>query len=270
MKGIFLKAMILKPIKAESVVCPDTIRPLLNGAKLYDSSCSPEAQVTFIDKDSGYFLKSAPKGALEQEAVMTRFFHKKGLSANVLSYISEERDWLLTEKMRGDDCVAAKYLTQPKRLCDCLAQRLSLLHSLDYTDCPVQNHTARYLVAAENNYHAGHYDAALFPDNWGYTTPEEAYDTVKKNGHLLKTDTLLHGDYCLPNIILDDWQFSGFIDLDSGGVGDRHVDLFWAVWTLFFNLKTNQYRERFLDAYGRERVDENLLRVVAAIEVFGK
>jgi hypothetical protein len=60
----------------------------------------------------------------------------------------------------------------------------------------------------------------------------------------------------------------GFIDLGSGGVGDRHVDVFWAVWTLFFNLKTDRYRERFIDAYGREKINEDMLRVVAAIEVF--
>jgi kanamycin kinase len=92
---------------------------------------------------------------------------------------------------------------------------------------------------------------------------------VEKRGHLLKTDTLLHGDYCLPNIILNDWEFSGFIDLDHGGVGDRHVDIFWATWTLAWNLKTHNYRERFFDAYGRDKVDEDMLRVVAAVEVFG-
>jgi kanamycin kinase len=36
-----------------------------------------------------------------------------------------------------------------------------------------------------------------------------------------------------------------------------------------WNLKTHKYRERFFDAYGRDRVDEELLRVVAAVEVFG-
>ena len=87
--------------------------------------------------------------------------------------------------------------------------------------------------------------------------------------HLLKCDVLLHGDYCLPNVMLDDWTFAGFIDLGNGGVGDRHIDLFWGIWSLEFNLKTNQYRERFLDAYGRDRVDEHMLRVVAAAEVFG-
>jgi kanamycin kinase len=45
--------------------------------------------------------------------------------------------------------------------------------------------------------------------------------------------------------------------------------LFWGAWTLFFNLKTDQYRQRFIDCYGRDKVDDELLRVVAACEVFG-
>ena len=92
---------------------------------------------------------------------------------------------------------------------------------------------------------------------------------VEKYSHLLKTDTLLHGDYCLPNILLNNWNFSGFIDLGNGGVGDRHIDLFWGAWTLFFNLKTDRYRDRFLDAYGREDVEEDMFPIIAACEVFG-
>ena len=84
----------------------------------------------------------------------------------------------------------------------------------------------------------------------------------------MKNDTLLHGDYCLPNILLDDWKFSGFIDLDSGGVGDRHIDLFWGAWTLRFNLHTDAWCDRFLDAYGRDRIEPEILRAIAAFEVF--
>ncbi|MDR3175477.1 MAG: aminoglycoside 3'-phosphotransferase [Desulfovibrio sp.] len=261
--------MTLTPISLEQIAYPDKLRPSLSGAKLYDSSCSDAARVIFIDKDGGYFLKSAPKGSLERETVLTRYFHDKGLAATVLAYISDERDWLLTEKISGDNCTVSKYLEQPQRLCDTLAERLALLHSLDCRDCPIPNHTDRYLAKATCNRRAGIFDKELFPDNWGYASAEEAWEVVETHGHSLQTDTLLHGDYCLPNIILDDWRFGGFVDLDSGGSGDRHVDIFWAVWTLFFNLKTDQYRDRFIDAYGRDRVNEDMLRVVAAVEVFG-
>jgi kanamycin kinase len=69
--------------------------------------------------------------------------------------------------------------------------------------------------------------------------------------------------------MLDNWRFSGFIDVGNGGIGDRHVDLFWGAWTLNFNLGTDAYKDRFLDAYGRDLVNEDALRTIAAAEVFG-
>ena len=255
------------------LLAPDTIlfpQPFQHLADfpVYDSSCSAQARVYFIDTDAGLFLKRAPKGTLEREAVMTRFFHEKGMGAQVLSYASLEEDWLLTNRVPGEDCTHAMYKAEPKRLCDVTAELLRRLHDTDPSGCPVSNRTAEYLTRARRNYEAKAYDIDLFPDNWGYATPEEAWRVVEENGKYLKNDTLLHGDYCLPNIMLDDWKFSGFIDLDTGGVGDRHVDLFWGIWSLWFNLKTDVLRERFLDVYGRQDINEDLLRVVAAIEVF--
>ena len=88
-------------------------------------------------------------------------------------------------------------------------------------------------------------------------------------GTSLEKNALLHGDYCLPNIILDGDKLSGFIDLGNGGVGDRHIDLFWGAWTLFFNLGTDKYRNRFFDAYGKELIEPEKLDLIAACEVFG-
>lgn len=261
--------MTLTPMNVNIHEYPTEFQPLLTGAKVYNSSCSPEAQVIFIDKDGGYFLKSASKSSLEREAVMTKYFHDKGLAAEVLAYMSEERDWLLTVKIQGDDCTMVKYLEQPTRLCDLLAERLAMLHAVDHSDCPIQNHTEIYLAHADHSFHTSSYNKNHLLDSFGYHNVEEAWAIVESRKHLLKTDTLLHGDYCLPNIILNDWQFGGFIDFDSSGVGDRHVDIFWGIWSLAFNLKTNKYRERFINAYGRYKIDEEMLRIVAAAEVFG-
>ena len=57
--------------------------------------------------------------------------------------------------------------------------------------------------------------------------------------------------------------------MDHGGVGERHIDLYWGAWSLRFNLKTDAYRQRFFDAYGRDLVNEEILRVIAAAETFG-
>ena len=98
---------------------------------------------------------------------------------------------------------------------------------------------------------------------------DQAWSVVCEGRELLRSDTLIHGDYCLPNVMLDNWRFSAFIDVGNGGVGDKHIDLFWGVWTLWYNLGTHEYEDRFLDAYGRQNFEKDLLRVVAAYEVFG-
>lgn len=256
------------PIVPDLNVVPTEFHRLLSDSAVYDSSCSPEARVYFIDRDGGYFLKSAPKGALAKEAAMVRFFHSKLLSAKVIGYTTAERDWLLTTAIPGEDCLYPMYLDDPVRLCDTTAELLRMLHGTDFSGCPVPERTADYLNTAYRNYEAGRYDHNLFPDNWGYASAEEAIRVIEDNARYLKTDTLLHGDYCLPNILLNNWKFSGFIDLASGGVGDRHIDLFWGIWSLHFNLKTDRYRNRFLDAYGRNDVEEALFPVISAIEVF--
>lgn len=257
------------PVTLAREEIPGQFHSFLQGALMFDSSCSQAARVWFLDKGPGFYLKKAVKGSLQNEAAMTRFFHEKGLAAEVLSYESLESDWLLTRRVPGEDCLWQPYLDDPVRLCDTTAELLRMLHETSAQDCPVSDRTADYLAAARRNYQGQAYDASLFPDNWGYATAEEAWHLVEETGKFLRSDTLLHGDYCLPNILLDNWRFSGFIDLAAAGIGDRHVDLFWGVWSLQFNLKTDRYRERFLDAYGRDAICPELFRTVAAIEVFG-
>ena len=256
------------PVSVDLSAYPAAFHPILQDAAVFDSSCSREARVWFIDKDGGYYLKRAPKDTLDAEARMTRYFHEKGLAAEVLSYLSADHDWLLTRRVPGEDCIHPEYLEDPKRLSELTGLLLRQLHALDPTGCPVLR-TQDYLQTAAKNYHTGHYDNDLFPDNWGYRSAGEAWSVVREFSGSLKSDTLLHGDYCLPNIILNDWAFSGFIDLDHAGIGDRHIDLFWGVWTLQFNLKTDIYADRFLDAYGWDRIDPEILRAIAAFEVFG-
>ena len=257
------------PIALNPKDFPYAFRSLIAGAEAYDSSCSSEARVIFIDRDGGMYLKSATRGALAREAEMAQYFHQKGLTGAVLDYFSDERDWLLTARVSGEDCTHADYLAAPARLCDLLAERLRVLHDTDGADCPVQNRMDGYFATAEDNYRRGVYDLSYFTADYGDATADEAIATVREGRTYFRNDTLLHGDYCLPNIMLDDWRFSGFIDLGNGGMGDRHVDLYWGAWTLRFNLKTDAYRERFFDAYGREKITPELLRVVAAAEVFG-
>ena len=251
------------------LVLPSEIERLMCGATLYDSSCSPEARVYYIEKDGGYYLKTASEGALFREAQLGAYFHKKGLSPEVLFYQSGQTDLLLTARAEGEDATHPSFLAEPERLCDTMAYALRALHETEAPDCPVKDRMTEYFHLADKNYHEGKFDPFHFPDGAAFSSPSEAYAHMKNGQGILKNEVLLHGDYCLPNIILKNFSVTSFIDVGNGGIGDRHVDLFWGAWTLWFNLKTDRYRDRFLDAYGRDLVDKNILSVVCAAECFG-
>ena len=246
---------------------PEVFRELIAASRVYDSSCSPEARVWFLDREEGLYLKTAPRGSLRREADMTAFFCGKGLAAEVLRYESLDKDWLLTRAVPGEDCTFRGYLEDPKRLSALLGEKLRMLHEVSTAGCPVTDHTGAYLAAVAEGQARGRFDGSYYHREG--LTEAAARRTVQETAPLLKNEVLLHGDYCLPNVMLEDWRFSGFIDLDHGGIGDRHIDLFWGAWSLGFNLGIDRWRDRFLDAYGRDIINEELLRAIGAFEAFG-
>jgi aminoglycoside phosphotransferase len=67
---------------------------------------------------------------------------------------------------------------------------------------------------------------------------------VSKRGHVL-----IHGDYCLPNVLVSAGRLTGLIDVGGTGLGDPREDLAAGVWTLQYNFGTG-FARHFLDAYG--------------------
>lgn len=60
-------------------------------------------------------------------------------------------------------------------------------------------------------------------------------------------NTLIHGDFCLPNILAVDDKVVGFIDLGDSGIGDPWRDYAWCIWSLEYNLQTKEYTPLLLD-----------------------
>lgn len=257
------------PIIPDWEKIPEEFHTLLRLSRVYDSSCSPEAAVYFLDYKDGFYLKSAPAGSLNTEAQMTRWFHSRKLSAEVLTYLQDQQDWLLTRRIPGEDCTHPQYLSDPVRLCDTTARILRHLHESDPSRCPITDQNDRHVRAAREGYARNFWEPELFETVWEFPSKEYAWKTAQEVIPCLRSNVVLHGDYCLPNVLLQDWNFSGFIDVGGGGLGDRHFDLLWGSWTLMFNLKTNRYFDRFLDAYGRDQVNLDILRGIAAIEIIG-
>ena len=250
--------MIKRKVEIDLAVFPSRLHELLRAGEIYDSSCSAGARTLYCD--AGYYIKIAPKGDLALEAKMAKRFYASGLGVEVLEYISADRDYLMTRSAAGEDLT--HFTGAPGTICRAMADGLRKLHSRSAEDIPVSAKFGQYVDA-------GGFSDYLCMDCIGIRTREEALAIIDANRDRLKQDTLIHGDACLPNIICRDGEFSTFIDCGLAGRGDRHIDLFWAIWSLQFNLKTENYTDHFLDLYGRESVDFQTLKTVAALEMIG-
>ena len=164
-----------KPIKRNIEAYPEVVANYINDSELYDSSCSPQATVTFISKDEGYFLKEAVEGTLKTEALMMGYLHSLGLSGEVLYYGSlHEKDYLLSRKIQGEDGTHPDYLSEPKRLCDTTALLLRKLHEMDGKDCPVQDRIMTYTDMVKRGFDRRSYEPELFKGMREFTSFSDA------------------------------------------------------------------------------------------------
>ncbi|MBR4466913.1 MAG: phosphotransferase [Clostridia bacterium] len=245
---------------------PEELRPYIGESEPVDRSGHSNAKS--FETCKGFFVKCDAPGELEREYRMTRLFHRFGFGPEPVRYITLDRDYLVTRRADGEDMT--KDLRDPVRACRTLADALRTLHAHPAgPHIPVSSRYARYAESAEGPDSGGFYDPSVYTQAWRCSSKGEAWKIMQKGKRLLKCDTLIHGDACLPNVMQKNGRFSSFVDLSMAGLGDRHIDLYWAVWSLEYNLKTDRYADVFLDAYGRDLFSEDMFRVVAAFEAFG-
>jgi kanamycin kinase len=256
--------MLKRPVELPLDTLPLALQTMLSDAKIYDSSCSASAQTYLIEKSNSFFLKIAPLGCLTREEAMYNFLAAHHLSPAASLYVQDaEKDYLITQALDGEDGIAPEHLQNPERLAQVFGQSLHQLHSLPTIGCPYPNRMAEMAVEINEKRFSSPGDLEILSE--GKAAAWQKYQSMQ---HLAQNDAVLHGDYCLPNIVLKNFQFQGFLDLGYGGVGDRHYDLWWGIWTLWYNLKTHHYRDAFTEAYGRERIDPDrleLCRLVAGL-----
>ena len=247
--------------------CPAELAAEFASVPVYDSSCSETARVYYLDTEGGFFLKKSPKDSLREEADLTKVFGDAGFGAEVLAYVRADSDWLLTRSIPGED--GTHFLDRPAFLCDTLAAAFRTLHDEGLSrigDRALPNRTDDTLRKAKQGLSHGVFQSYLRPEIYGIRSPEDARAALTEGEGSFRPSCLIHGDACLPNVLIRGGLFSGFIDCGAAGFGNRHSDLFWTLWSLSFNLKTDAWADRFLDAYGRDAVDPGQLRTAAAAE----
>ena len=229
-------------IMSQSLYLPGRIRRLTGELPLTENTVGrSDTQVFSV---GGMHLKIGPAGTLQRAARMQEYFHGKGLSSALRGYVQEDgRDYLLMDTVAGVPAYDRSLRGDMPRLARRLGEIIRALHETDLSGCP---------YADGNELQIGAYE-------------KECGHAFERDISILRKDVLLHGDACLPNIFMDNERFYGFVDLGDAGLGDRHFDLYWTLWSMNYNFKTNEYRETFLDAYGRDAIEADRFELCTRI-----
>lgn len=138
------------------------------------------------------------------------------------------KGYLLMSRIVGKMSCDDYFLEHPEILLKALADGLKMLWKVDVNECPsvrdldVVLKEARFQV--ENNLvDLDNVETDTFGEN-GFESPEHLLEWLENNRPPFEP-VFSHGDYCLPNVFLEDGQIKGFIDLGKAGIGDKWNDI---------------------------------------------
>lgn len=207
---------------------PAALQARLSGKPFTTDTLGQSESDIFLFDDA--VLKIAPQGAeAENELQMLRWLSGKTPVPQVLFHACENgTSFLLMSRLAGVPACDKAYMQQPDRLVRLLAQGLKMLWTVDISDCPCQSTLEHKLRAAQYNVEHGLVDVDdAEPDTFGaggFRDPEHLLSWLCDN-RPEEGPVLSHGDYCLPNIFLQDGKICGFLDLGRAGAADKWQDI---------------------------------------------
>jgi len=154
--------------------------------------------------------------------------------------------YLLTTEVSGRmtcDCPEDTVAKPVEKTIKLLAEGLLMLQAVDISDCPFENTLDKKLIYALDNIKNDLVDMDDWNDDNNFNSPMELYEWLSANKPA-EDLYFVHGDYCLPNIFINDKSVTGFIDIGRGGIADRWLDIALCVRSLGYNLRDMEKAER--------------------------
>lgn len=153
--------------------------------------------------------------------------------------VEKETAYTLMTRVNGKMLCDEEFLNNPAKLIKYVAEGIKLLWKVNVSDCPfIVSRLDERLKEARLNVENGMVDLDnVEPETFGpngFSNPEELLIWLEQN-RPEEDIVLTHGDFCLPNIFVDNNKVSGFIDLGKMGPADRWQDLAIALRSMEHN-----------------------------------
>jgi aminoglycoside phosphotransferase len=144
---------------------------------------------------------------------------------------------------------------------------LRKVHEIKIDNCPFNQRLESKIEEARKRVQNKLVDEEDFDQIRLGLTPEELLKELLFKRPAMEDLVFTHGDYCLPNIIIDKGEFSGFIDWGRAGVADRYQDLALAARSITYNFG-KEHVQHFLEEYGVKEVDESKIYFYQLLDEF--
>ena len=208
---------------------PEAIRKHMEGREYTIDDMGKSGSKVLIFEDM--VLKITDKPCDDKDAVeMMRWLEGKIPAPQVIVFEEDDSySYLLMTRVRGKIACDKYYLERPKELVPLLSKSVKMLQSIDITDCPVIKDLDRELKKAAYRVENGLVDISdaepdTFGENGRFKDPEELLSWLQENRPSYEP-VLSHGDLCLPNILIENGDISGFIDMGNCGIADKWEDI---------------------------------------------
>lgn len=215
------------------------------------------------------YLKVARGAAaddLAREADRLRWIGSRLPVPQVLAFVEGDTSFLLMTALEGTP--AHQWIDEmgPRELLAAVAAVLHDIHEMPIAGCPFVDCFTRELAEASRKVAEGLIDPVDFDRAYG-ETPAASLDWLQRNGHLIEDWVFTHGDFTLPNVLIQDGAVSGVVDWGLAGVADRHRDFMTMEVTLRLNIATEDH-PLFYQAYAPTAVDAERLRLYSTLDRF--
>jgi aminoglycoside phosphotransferase len=169
----------------------------------------------------------------------------------VAATTDDGRGWLVTGTADGRPAHLGDRHLDPGQVVAAVAAGLRGLHALAVDECPFDAGWDRLDAEVGESLAAGRIDPAALPEPFCRYPAERLVELWRQGRPPPDDPVVVHGDACLPNLLVDGAAFTAMVDVGRLGVGDRHLDLAILHHSLHRNLGP-QAVFGFYDAYGRD------------------
>jgi kanamycin kinase/aminoglycoside 3'-phosphotransferase-2 len=201
------------------------------------------------------YLKISPRlpaHSLQKEKTKLEWLKNRLPAPEVRLFAEDEdTDFLLLSALRGVDASGIFLKKDISPVIEQLTVGLKTIHRLPIDNCPLDERNDYKIELARKMVENNLVDEDDFDEINRGKTAENLFRELIASAPGDEDLVFTHGDYCVPNIILENGNLSGFVDWGNAGVADRFQDLALLTRSVRYNFGA-EYEDKVFEIYGIE------------------